>query len=179
MSTVSREHLVKYFGIGYKPGDVAKIFGVSPAYISQFLQEEGIVEEIQTARAKNNQVGMQIDNNYVDIELSATSKILERVNQGFYKPTELLAVATMANKATKKLGSQLDNQENGGNVASIRITLPSGMVGIEILRTPDNQVLKVGDVSLQPLSKQVVHEMAEAVIKAPKALPAIEKHFEI
>jgi hypothetical protein len=179
MTVINRDHLIKYLGIGYKPGDVAKIFNVSPAYVSQLLHEEGVVEEIQAARAKHNQAGMSIDENYTQIELAATGKILERVNQGFYKPTELVAVAVMANKATRKVGPQLDNSENGGNVASIRITLPTGMVGIEILRTPDNQVLKVGDVSLQPLSKQVVHEMAEATIAIPKALPKPEKHFEV
>lgn len=178
MSNASRENFIKYLGLGYKPGDVAKIFGVTPGYISQFLQEDGVIEQIKTVRAKNNQTAADIDDNYLGIEKEATTKILERLRQGFYKPTELIAVATMANKATKKVGPQADDANREG-VTSVRITLPMGMVGIEILRTPDNQVLKVGDVSLQPLEKRVVHEMAEAVIKQPKALPPIEKHFEV
>lgn len=179
MSNASHENFIKYLGLGYKPGDVAKIFGVSPGYISQFLQEDGVIEQIKTVRAKNNQTASDIDDNYLGIEKEATTKILERLRQGFYKPTELIAVATMANKATKKVGPQLENQDGSNGVTSIRITLPMGMVGIEILRTSDNQVLKVGDVSLQPLEKRVVHEMAEAVINKPKALPALDKHFEV
>lgn len=179
MNHTSRDNFIKYLGLGYKPGDVAKIFGVSPGYISQFLAEDGVIEQIQTARAKNNQAASEIDDNYLGIEKEATGKILERLKQGFYKPTELIAVATMANKATRKVGPQQQEAGEGNGVTSIRITLPAGMVGIEILRTSDNQVLKVGDVSLQPLEKRVVHEMAEAVIKQPKALPAIEKHFEV
>lgn len=179
MSVATRDNFVKYLGLGYKPGDVAKIFGVSPGYVSQFLAEDGVVEAVQAARAKNNQAASEIDDNYLGIEKEATGKILERLKQGFYKPTELLAVATMANKATRKVGPQLENADGTNGAISVRITLPAGMIGIEILRTPDNQVLKVGDVSLQPLDKRVVHEMAEAVISRPKALPPVEKHFEV
>ena len=160
MSLVTRENLVKYLGLGYKPGDVANIFGVSPAYISQFLHEEGVVEEIAAAKAKNQQAAVKIDDNYTNIEVAATSKILERVNQGFYKPTELLAVATMANKATRKLGIGPNSSDNGRENITIRVVLPAGLPGIEIVKTEKNQVLRVGDVSLQPLSKDAIHELA-------------------
>lgn len=166
MSLVTRENLVKYFGLGYKPGDVAKIFGVSPSYISQFLQEEGVIDDIRTARAKNTQSAVNIDNNYLKIEEAATGKILERVNQGFYKPTELLAVATMANKATKKIGG-LQEQEGNSETVTVRLTLPTNLVGIEIIKTEKNQVLRVGDVSLQPLSRDAIAELAAK----PKELP--------
>ena len=167
MSVVTREHLVKYFGLGYKPGDVAKIFGVSPAYISQFLQEEGVLDDIRTERAKNSQSAVKIDDNYLKIEELATSRILERVNQGFYKPTELLAVATMANKATKKMGGMSEQDQNRESV-TVRITLPTNLAGIEIVKTDKNQVLRVGDVSLQPLSREAIEELSS---QKPKELP--------
>ena len=174
MSLATRSNFVKYLGLGYNPGDVAKIFGVTPAVISQFLAEEGAIDEVRAERAKNNLKSAKIDDTYLQIEESATAKILERVNQGFYKPTELLAVATMANKATKKIGGSGESQERGEAI-SVRITLPKGLVGIEIIKTEKNQVLRIGDVSLQPLSKDAVHEMATT----PRALPAPEKHFEV
>ena len=166
MSVVTRENLVKYFGLGYKPGDVAKIFGVTPGYISQFLQEEGVVDDIRTARAKNTQSAVTIDDNYLKIEEAATGKILERLNQGFYKPTELLAVATMANKATKKIGG-LGEQEQGKEAITVRVVLPANLVGIEIVKTDKNQVLKVGNVSLQPLSRDAI----EVLATKPKEIP--------
>mgnify|MGYP001177764685 CR=1 FL=1 len=170
MSLVSRENLVKYFGLGYKPGEVAKVFGVSPAYISQFLQEEGVVDAIKTAIAKNQQSAATIDDNYTQIEEQATGKILERVRQGFYKPTELLAVATMANKATRKLGPNSGGEENRETL-TIRVVLPKNLPGIEIIKTEKNQVLRVGNVSLQPISKEAIVEMA-----TPKPK---EIHFEV
>jgi predicted transcriptional regulator len=174
MSNANRANFVKYLGLGYKPGDVAKIFGVTPAVISQFLDEEGVIDEVRTERAKNNLKAAKIDDNYLLIEEHATSTILDRVKQGFYKPTELLAVATMANKATKKIGG-VSEAEGGGETVSVRISLPTNLVGIEIIKTAKNQVLRVGDVSLQPLSKDAIHEMA-SVRQLP---PPVEKHFEV
>lgn len=169
MSLANRENLVKYLGLGYKPGDVAKIFGVSPSYISQFLAEDGVIEEVRAARAKNQQSAVRIDDNYLKIEEEATGKILERVKQGFYKPTELLAVATMANKATKKVGG-LSTEDDGRDTLTIRVSLPKNLPGIEIIRTEKNQVLRVGDVSLQPISKDAIQELAQR----PRLPPAAE-----
>lgn len=173
MSVVTRENLVKYFGLGYKPGDVANIFGVTPAYISQFLREEGVVDEIRAERAKNQQSAAKIDDNYTKIEELATTKILERVGQGFYKPTELLAVATMANKATRKLGT-INPEEAGRDSITIRISLPTNLPGIEVIKTDKNQVLRVGNVSLQPISKDEIQQLA-----ASRQLPAPSEVFEV
>ena len=175
MSMATRENLIKYLGLGYKPGDVAKIFGVTPAVISQFISDQENIDAVRAARAKNQLQAAKIDDSYTAIEEKATATILERLNQGFYKPTELLAVATMANKATRKLGNMEDANQNGETV-TVRITLPVGLAGIEIVKTAKNQVLRVGDVSLQPLPKAEIHEMAHG---KQAQLPAPDANFEV
>jgi transcriptional regulator with XRE-family HTH domain len=162
MSNASKDNIIAYLGKGYKAVDVAKIFNVSPSYISQLASDPDVASEISARLAQASRAAISIDENYLKIEELATSKIAERLQQGFYKPVELLAVASMANKAAKKFGaSPGQSLENGGGNQTISIILPDNLAGITISATPDNQVVQIGNMSLRPPAKDFIIEQAD------------------
>lgn len=152
--------IAKYLALGYKPSQVAQIFALSPSHISYLQNKEGFKELVASQVADSEKRALEIDDRYEDIEALATTKIHEKLRQGFYKPSELLAIATMANKATKKRGNAHNDGSQGSEQIYAKITLPAGLVGIEIVRTPDNQVTRVGQTSLAPVSRQTLDKFA-------------------
>jgi ribosome-binding protein aMBF1 (putative translation factor) len=171
--TTSKDQIAKYLALGYKATEVAQIFNLSDGYISQLSQEEGFKELVNIERAKRNTRAIKIDETYELIEEYATDTILARAKQGFYKPTELLAVAAMANKASRK--SAPGPQAESGDGLYARITLPANLLGIEIIRTAQNQVLRVGETSLNPMSKSSLNNLAEDVEVKAKPVKSIER----
>lgn len=160
MSHATKENIVKYLASGFKPADVSKVFGISQGYISQVIADPDVKAEIEARLAQASEAAMQIDANYQAIELSATTKIAERLNQGFYKPMELLAVAQVANKAARKFGPSQQDGSSGSATQVITIQLPENLVGISISSTPNNQVVEIGGMSLRQPSKDFIIEQA-------------------
>lgn len=156
-------HIAKYLAKGYRPSQVAQIFSMSPSHITYLQSKEGFKELVRSEAATVERNAQKTDDNYDSIELLASQKIKEKIEQGFFKPTELIAVATMANKAIRKRGAIMSDGHSGTQGISVRISLPSGLQGIEIVRTADNQVMRVGNTSLTPVSRTALAEMAEAI----------------
>ena len=155
--------IAKYLAKGYRPTQIAQIFNMSPSHITYIQNKDGFKELVRSEAAAGEQLAQKTDDNYDSIEMLASQKIKEKIEQGFFKPTELIAVAAMANKAIRKRGAIMSDGQNGTQGISVRISLPSGLQGIEIVRTPDNQVMRVGNTSLTPVSRTALAEMAEAI----------------
>jgi hypothetical protein len=159
MSQATKENIIAYLGKGYKPADVAKVFNVSQGYISQVISDPDVKSEILALQAQASARAMKIDETYLAIEEKAVDKIADRIDQGFYKPMELLAVAAMANKASRKFGPAQADQASGVN-QTISIILPENLAGIEITATPNNHVVQIGNMSLRQPAKQFVIDQA-------------------
>lgn len=164
MSTIvdpTEIQIAKYIAKGYKSSQIAQIFNLNPSHITYIQSKEGFKELVASESAGVEQRAGEIDDTYEAIEILATKAIKQKLEQGFYRPIDLLAVASVANKANRKRGNVHSDGSDGANGLFARITLPSGLVGIEIVKTSDNQVLRVGSTTLTPVSRVALEEMAD------------------
>ena len=162
--------IAKYVAKGYKPSQIAKIFNLVPSHITHIQSKEGFKELVASHTSETERRAQEIDDTYESIEMAATKAIKQKMEQGFYRPMDLLSIASMANKATRKRGNVANDGSEGTAGLFAKITLPAGLLGIEIIKTPENQVVRVGNTSLVPVSRESLERFANEEIEEIEAI---------
>lgn len=158
----TKEQVIKYLAKGFRPKDIERALGVSPGLISQIQSSEGFREKYLEQRENDIQEAEEQDSIYDAIEKMATVSIKKKLELGLYKPTELLQVAMMANKATRKSAGMRETDSTSSATPFVQIVLPTALPGMSVVTNEQNQVLQAGEVKLIPPAKHLIEEMATA-----------------
>lgn len=156
----TKEQVIKYLAKGFRPKDIERTLGVSPGLISQIQSSEGFKEKYLEQRENDIQEAEEQDSIYDAIEKLATTSIQQKLKLGLYKPTELIQVAMMANRANRKSVGMREGDGGTGPTPFVQIVLPTALPGMSVVTNEQNQVLQAGATKLIPPPKQLIEEMA-------------------
>jgi len=157
----TQEQIIKYLAKGFRPKDIERTLGVSAGLISQVQQSEGFRDKYLEHKEEDIREAEEQDAIYDSIEKLATTSVLQKVKLGLYKPTELIQVAMMANKATRKTAHMVNEGTNNSASPFVQIVLPTNLPGMSVITNEQNQVLQAGATKLIPPAKHIIEEMAE------------------
>lgn len=180
-SAATTEQVIKYLAKGFRPKDIERTLGVSAGLISQIQKQEGFQEKYLEHREDDIREAEEQDSIYDAIEKMASTSILQKVKLGLYKPTELISVAMMANKATRKTAALTQENSSSSQTPFVQIILPANLPGMnirEVITNDQNQVLQAGNTKLIPPPKSLIEDMANvAGEKNKEKLPLSPEDF--
>ncbi len=170
MSATIRERIISYLGQGIQQSVVASSCGVTPAYVSQLLEEPEVREQIAILRSKELETALEVDRSIERIERKAL-EMVDRKLPFVKNATEAAKVFATLNAARKKavVGDQASDVAAAQQVI---ITVPKGAQLLFKLN-PNNQVIEVEGRSMATLPSSglaAIQQRLRAETGAPETL---------
>lgn len=153
-----RERAVALLAAGAAPSNVALATGVTPAYITQLLDEESVQRAIAEKRTARLEGDVQHDDSIDGAEKEAL-KVLRQKLPFVRSATEAAAVFKILNNAKRATDTLTPANDDG--VATVSITLPrASRVFIQV--DEKNQVVDVAGRSMAPMPSKLLPKMQAA-----------------
>ena len=173
-----KDRAVALLGQGVRPSIVAEACGVSPAYVSQILQEPAVAEEVARLRAVVLEKAVEHDTNLGRVEELALRKV-ESSLMFVKSPLEAARIFQIVNGAKRKAQIQDTSDAGIGGGDVLTILLPKAATEIFIKTNSQNQVIDVDGRSLAPMpsrmltqfKKSEVATVADVAEKLPAPVP--------
>lgn len=190
MTSINRKHIAKLLALGASPKEVAQEVGISPSHLSQLMAEESfsellsemksivaigndLSEENLSEAAIRSQIHQGMDDLWDELEQLSLSKLMDNVKMGLVtKSGELLQLATLANKATRKKGVSLRDEEvSNKNIVQLNISnvlISKGSTVATVLNS-NNQVIEVA-------GRTIINESKDRILSRLQELEAKPRH---
>lgn len=195
---LDRKRIARLLAEGTTPIVVSQEVGISPSHLSQLMSEENfalLVEEFKAVVSlgesleeynAREQLHNEMDNYWDEVEALSIDALKTSLAGGLVTKThELLAIANVANRATrKKHGTQrMRPESSGANIVQLNISnvlLQRGAVEVTT-RNSDNQVIEVGGRTIVNATKESIFQRLEGIKdeKAKLAAPSIKEVAEL
>lgn len=176
MSSV-REKLINYLAAGVSQSAAAEAVGVTPSYVSQLLEEDGVRGEIAGVRGETLNKQLKQDELVEQGEKAALEKMIAMLPYSRSLSETTKAFATL-NAAKRKSIEALGRDNNNSGIA-VTIVMPQA-ASVMMQVNVDNQVVEIAGKSIAPLpSAQLpglaarLKERLEGTVAVPP-LPAPE-----
>lgn len=158
------DRILALLGAGLSGSVVASAVGVTPAYVSQLLEDEDFRLEVSIRRAGKAEVAMEVDSSWDSVEKLAIDKmkmLLPMIN----KPGDLIRIAQIAN-AAKRTSRELEGSEHS-SAPTVSFTLPAG-AQVHFQMNSESQVIQIDGRStealpIQQLQKRLAERKLERV----------------
>lgn len=137
---------------GANQREAAAACGVTEGFVSQLMAEEDFKAQLKINFEKATQRAIEIDNNYEDIEKTATDS-LKKLIPLVHSPSELMKIAIAANGAKKKFAPKVSEPDgsgaSGGRV--VNIIMPQVILN-NFSMNPNSEIVAVGERTLTTLN---------------------------
>lgn len=161
MSSATRTKIISYLGQGVSKTVTAEACGVSASYVSQLLEEEGVLKEIAVVRASKLQRDMEVDDSIATIEKDALAAVGKRL--AYVKgPLEAARIFQILN-ASRRRSEASKLGDDAAESVSVTLVLPrAANVMIEV--NTDQQVVAVNGMSIAPLPSKHLPGLAARLL---------------
>lgn len=171
---VDKKSIAVELAKGLKPVEISKSLGVSPSYLSQLMADSSFIslvdqaKEILNIAKTENEVSMlreqlkeKLDDSWDEIEELAVIALKDKLALGVAMKTgELLSIASIANKATRKSQESLRGMAVNEGDTVIQLNIGNVLFNrgerITTVLNERNQVISVGDTPLVNASQQEI-----------------------
>lgn len=163
-----KDRIISLLGQGVPATQVAAHVGCDDSYISQLLQDEEIVLQVQQLKAENFGVMVEHDRKIDSVEQKLLNR-LETLSEFITKPSEAARVFSILNAAKRKTA---DAQATSAAPSTIvQLTLPES-ARVQFTVTQDRQVIEVEGRSMttmpaRSLAKQLEERNAAKLLATP------------
>lgn len=156
MATSTRDKIIGYAAKNVNPGIIASSCGVTPAYVSQLLEDPTIREEIALLKSGKLEVALEADDNLEKLE----SKALQMVNSKLpFVRTAMEAVKIAQTLNGMKRKADTGNQDSDVLAAQqVTITVPRG-AALHFRTNESNQVIEVEGRAMAPLPSKALPDL--------------------
>lgn len=200
MTSINRKQIAKLLALGASPKEVSQEVGISPSHLSQLMAETSFSELLTEMKEVvaignelsedsipemeiRNQIHQGMDDLWDELEQLSLSKLMDNVKMGLVtKSGELLQLATLANKATRKKGVTLrDSELPSGNIVQLNISnvlIAKGQT-IQTVLNSNNQVIEIAGRTIVNESKDKILARLEALNSAPRHTIGVLKNEPI
>lgn len=172
MSSV-REKLISYLAAGVSQSAAAEAVGVTPSYVTQLLDEEGVRSEIAAARGETLNKQLKQDELVERGEKAALEKL---INMLPYAKSlgETAKVFSILNGAKRKAELARATEDNSTGL-SVTITLPQA-AALMLNINSQNQVVEIQGKSIAPLPSRELPKLADRLKQrmGESHVPALE-----
>ena len=185
MAAVDRKTIAKLLALGATQVEVCQELGMSPSHLSQLVGEDSFQEllaemqQVATIGSDLSEVEMReelyqaMDDLWDEVEELSISKLRDNVKMGLVtKSGELLQLATLANKATRKKGGSLRGSgESSANIIQLNISnilMSKGQV-VDTVVNSRNQVIEVA-------GKTIINENKTRILQRLEELENEKRH---
>lgn len=167
---VQQKRIANFLAQGLRPGQIATIVGVSPAYISQLCGDDGPEEFKETVKAVAGEVAREVDEDQIisNKYLATEHKLLQAienslVNAEFPQLVQALKVIgeRQERRAARKVGL-INPQQIGVVQNNITVLQVPAHAVPEYQVNGQGQVMAIGSQVMSPLSSQGVKELFRA-----------------
>lgn len=164
--TPKQESLVAYIAQGLKPGQVATLLGVTPAYISQCLKDEKITQAIEDAKIKASGSDQETEERIINKLKATEERIIDAISDAIpYAEGPVLAklLDTIAARLDRRKGllapgAALSLTQN--NI--VTLTLPAHAIpapAVAYHTNEANQITSIGNQLMAHLSSEGVRNL--------------------
>jgi hypothetical protein len=181
MSTATRDKIIGYLGRGVSPLVTATSCGVTPAYVSQLLEEESVREEIALKRASLLEDALAADSTLERIEKAALKQV--EAKMPFVRTAiEAVKIAATLNGMKRKAAST-DQTSDALAAQQVTILLPRA-ASVNLKINENNQVIEVEGRTMAPLPSKALPSLQArlappaAVVDVKPLTPATVAHRE-
>lgn len=170
MTSSTREKIISLIGAGVSQTIAAEVAGVTDGYVSQLLQEPGVLEEIAGKKSEKLESYLDTDDKIERGEKLALGTIVKKLESPFLKLEEALKAFTILNGARKK--SEEGKGVNAGQAAmNVTLILPKAS-RVMLTVNSENQVIDVEGKSIAPLPSKVLPVIARE-LESARAVPLL------
>lgn len=164
--TPKQESLVAYIAQGLKPGQVATLLGVTPAYISQCLKDEKIAQAIEDAKIKASGSDQETEERIINKLKATEERIIDAISDAIpYAEGPVLAklLDTIAARLDRRKGllapgASLSLTQNN----TVTLTLPAHAIpapAVAYHTNEANQITSIGNQLMAHLSSEGVRNL--------------------
>lgn len=143
--------------LGHAPGVVAKVLGVDPSLISQFLADEEFASEVEAARAAKLTKSLGLDALYDELE----GTVLEKLKHNMAMVNSPVVLASIASKlnAAKRRGVV---QHAAVDSAPVELMLPQVIVN-NFIMSATNQIVAVNEKPVTTIQVAALESVANEI----------------
>lgn len=172
MAQLSSSYVIACISSGFTDSQIAQAVGVTPSAVAQYIDAHDL-----RSQAKVSEKHKQTDNVLDDLELMAANKLknLLTYESNIMKVAQVLKVANGARRRSHGEGA---NTFNPQTAVLVQLQLPAH-VEAEFVRSPNNEIIGVGDRPLSTLPAGVLlehtKELRDGQAKEQLAAPTATK----
>lgn len=156
MATSTRDKIIGYAAKNVNPGIIASSCGVTPAYVSQLLEQQEVRDEIALLKSGELEVALQADDNLEKLETKAL-RIMEQKLPFVKSAIEAVKIAQTLNGMKRK--AAVGNTDSDVLAAQqVVITIPRG-AALHFKTNESNQVIEVEGRAMAPLPSKALPDL--------------------
>jgi transcriptional regulator with XRE-family HTH domain len=144
------DRILELLGQGLSGSVVAAAVGVTPAYVSQLLEDEDFRLEVSIKRAGKAEAAVDRDNTWDKIEKAAIDKMAQLMPM-ITRPADLIRIAQIANTA-KRTAKELEGTDSGA-APVVQLIVPQAAI-IHFKMNAESQVIEIDARSTEALPTQ-------------------------
>lgn len=186
---VDRKRIARLTAEGISPVNISQDLGITPSHLSQIMAEENfniMVQEFQAVielgesleeHEARESLHKEMDTYWDEIEALSIEKLRDTLAMGLVtKPSEVLSIAAIANKALRKRGgsNRTSNADGGATILQLQISnvlVNKGEV-TQTSRNRENQVIEVDGRTIINATKESIFTRLEGLRNEKLQLPS-------
>jgi len=177
---MNRPRIASLLSTGLKPGQVATIIGVTPARISQLMQEESFKLLLADKAEEVNKTDIEetsLSAKYSAAEHALIAQVMEMAPMSELR--DVTAALRVVGDRQEKMKTRIATPLNSVGVTNqvvVSITLPNHAVPSRTFEmTTNKEVISIGDQTLAPLSSTAVTNLFSSLKNQKEGLEQIEQ----
>lgn len=152
-----REQIIEWLAQGYTQADTAKIVGVTPAVITEYLQDEGFKELLRAKMQEHT--NKRLNTKYDALEERTLKKIQESIEMCEISDlTRVLESISRVKNANRVTNAQQQAGTYNNPTIGITLVMPQHQIP-QVVTDERNQIIAIGSKSMAPMPASNVKTM--------------------